>query len=272
MSKKAIILILLVVVVMIGAAIGIYIISTQEQDVRTEAAPPVTLTLSPPSGSYAVGETFTLDMLIDSGGNDITSADIVLNYNPNVIKATGVENGGFLPQEIGDPIITPEGVLIYSVYANPAQTGTGLIGTVTFEALNAGTSEVIFSDNTVVAADEDQNPIDLQIDPNNATITVTGTGGIPSPSPSPSSTPLGTPPGATNPPSPSPSSSPGLGTPTPSPSSGATSTPIPTATAVGGGISTPVPSSLPSAGIGTPTYTIVGIGLLFMLFALGLAL
>lgn len=264
MSKKAIILVLLVVVVMIGAAIGIYIVSTQKQDVRTEAAEGHTdLTLIPTTGNFSTGDTFDLQVQINTNGDLILSSDIFLNYNPEIIKAVSVTNGGFLETETAN-IITSDGTVIFSSRTATAKTGSGTLATVRFEALSAGTSDVIFGSNTTVAGEIGGDSVPLLRDTFDSTITITGDGGTVSPSPSlsPSISP-----------SPSPSISPGL-SPSPSPS-GQKNSPSPTikpTSTPSGGLGTPVPSSLPDAGIDSPTFVIIGSGLLFMLFALALAL
>ncbi len=101
----------------------------------------------PPSLTQAKGSTFTVNVMM-TGGNNVYSVPVQLNYDPNQLQVINVSNGGFLSQD---------GQAVALVHRDDPQTGTlqvtasrppgvggvsgqGAVVTLTFMAKGAGQS------------------------------------------------------------------------------------------------------------------------------------
>lgn len=107
------------------------------------------LVLDPGSASVPVGDTFTVELKIDTEGESVTSADAVLNYNNTILSVESIEPGGntedeFFPELY--PSITNNEIYIGASVQDPIDTknGAGTIATITFKGKVAGTAEVLF--------------------------------------------------------------------------------------------------------------------------------
>lgn len=207
--KKAL-LIVLFLLILIAIPITVFVVK-QQQDIRQRAAPATTLSLSPSTTTVNVGETFTLDVLIDTGTcptcNSISAAELHISYNSTYVEATEIKNGTFLSNVLVTGTINP-GEATITLGSDPASapSGTGTMATVIFKALadTPTPTQISFGSATQVAGiGEGANNVLIASTP--ATVTVGAVGG-PSPTPAASATPepSATP---TTSPSPSPSSS-----------------------------------------------------------------
>jgi general secretion pathway protein D len=61
-----------------------------------------TFLFDPPTSSQAKGSTFTVNVML-SGGQNVYSVPVQLNYDPNQLQVVNVSNGGFLSQD-GQPV------------------------------------------------------------------------------------------------------------------------------------------------------------------------
>ena len=60
-----------------------------------------TFLFDPPALNQAKGSTFTVNVML-SGGQNVYSVPVQLNYDPNQLQVINVSNGGFLSQD-GQP-------------------------------------------------------------------------------------------------------------------------------------------------------------------------
>jgi len=87
----------------------------QNQAPQTQAgAAPGTFLFDPPALSPAKGSTFTVNVML-SGGQNVYSVPVQLNYDPNQLQIVNVSNGGFLSQD---------GQLVALVHRDDPVTGT----------------------------------------------------------------------------------------------------------------------------------------------------
>lgn len=119
-----------------------------------QSASAATLTLSPASQNVSVGETFTVNILLDTQGQAIDGVDIkYLNYNPyflqlidgdSVNTGTQITPGGLMPNTLTNTVDTQGGKVNYSQITNnnTQYTGSGVLASLTFKALVAGTAPV----------------------------------------------------------------------------------------------------------------------------------
>jgi general secretion pathway protein D len=101
----------------------------------------------PPSINEVKGTTFTVNILV-SGGQNIYSVPLQLNYDPNQLQVVNVSNGGFLGQD-GQAVAlvhrddSATGTLQITATRPPGSggvSGQGAVVTVTFLAKGPGQS------------------------------------------------------------------------------------------------------------------------------------
>ena len=114
-----------------------------------------TLTLSPASGSYHVGDTITASIVLDAQGASVDGVDIYyLNYNPALLSVqdsngsvSGVQivPGTLMPTTTANIVDAGMGKIAFAqAVSGGGYTGSGTLATVYFTALAAGTASVTF--------------------------------------------------------------------------------------------------------------------------------
>lgn len=226
--KKAL---LVIAFILILAAIPVTILLVQQrQEIRQQAAPATTMFLEPSAPTVDVGQTFTLDVVIDTQNlNNVGAAEINLTYNPLYLEAVSLQVGSFLPYVLVDGTVG-NGTASITVGVNPQDpsqangaTGRGTAAVLTLRALQStgGTPTVVqfASTSQIAGSNEEDRGTNVLIGTQPAQVTVSG-GTTASPTPSP----------GTASPTPQPSPTPGSASPSPSttqitaPTNGATVT------------------------------------------------
>jgi general secretion pathway protein D len=122
------------------------------QDLMPQTQPPSgagvgTFMFDPPTLNQAKGSTFTVNVML-SGGQNVYSVPVQLNYDPNQLQVVNVSNGGFLSQDgqvvalvhRDDPVT---GTLQITATRPPGVggvSGQGAVVTLTFMAKSPGQS------------------------------------------------------------------------------------------------------------------------------------
>ncbi len=173
-----------------------------------------TLSLSPASQNLNVGDTLTVNVLLDTGGSAIDGVDIqALNYNPYYLQlqdsdgaTSGVQvtAGSLMSNTLANSADTTNGKVVFSQVTSGGTTynGNGTLATLNFKALVAGTATLSFTftagattDTNVASAGND-----ILTSVTNGSYVISNPAGAPqpgtptpapSPSPSPSPTPSG---------------------------------------------------------------------------------
>lgn len=130
-------------------AAGLYISTA----VLAEAA---TLSLSPSTGVYTANNTFTVRVLVGTGGQSVNAAEGTLSFNPNELSVVGVNRGSSIFNLwVTEPSFSnAAGTINFSGGIPSGYSGkTGTIMTVTFRSLGAGTARVNFTNGSVLAND-----------------------------------------------------------------------------------------------------------------------
>jgi hypothetical protein len=124
---------------------------------RAQTAAGAQISLSPASGSYAAGQTFTVSVMLNSGGGvGVNAADGELSFDPTMLSVQSVskDNSVFNLWTSNPSFSNTAGTVDYSGGSNSAYTGSaGDIIDVTFQALAAGSATVKFNSATALAAD-----------------------------------------------------------------------------------------------------------------------
>jgi len=102
----------------------------------------------------SVGDTFTIDIIVDSAGSEVYGAQYELYFDNTVLNATSQAQGTFLSQDgentnvPANPINNTLGKIVYceARMGTPVGvTGNGVLASITFEAIKSGTSDLTLS-------------------------------------------------------------------------------------------------------------------------------
>jgi len=112
------------------------------------AGMPVTLTVTPPNSTHDVGSTFTASVVL-SGGHDVFSVPLELQFDPKVLQLVNVEAGGLLGGD-GQPVALVHrdegnGTVTIAASRPPGANGVngeGQVCILTFKAIAAGDSRL----------------------------------------------------------------------------------------------------------------------------------
>lgn len=196
-------------------------------------------------------ETFTLQVIVNPGSDQITSTDIYVLYDKAILTAQKVDAGTYFPTVLDD--IQPGKVYIAGLVEDPTsfKTGVGTVATITFKSTAEGTANVTFdcraaSDSSKIIKNDINATNIITCSSNKSTLVSVGT--------------------LTNLPN---TSGTTTGTPTPTPTTSITSTPTPTFTPIPTRIATnsATLSAVPVSGNADTAMALFIPGVLFMLFA-----
>ena len=114
-----------------------------------------TLSVSPATGVYTVGGTFTAQVRINTAGSPINAAEGTLTFDPQKLQVVSVAKGSIFNLWTADPTFSNSAGTITFGGGSPAgYTGSaGTVMTVTMRAKSAGTTNVKFTTGSVLAAD-----------------------------------------------------------------------------------------------------------------------
>ncbi len=97
-----------------------------------------------PSISVAAGDTFDLQVIVDSGGEEINSIDAYIKFDSSIVSAKSVAEGTFFPTVLND--ISNQRIYVAGLVDDPAssKSGSGTVATLTFSALKNGTTTLTY--------------------------------------------------------------------------------------------------------------------------------
>lgn len=121
---------------------------------RAEAA---SLTLSPLSGSYAVGEIFSANVYVSNSGQTMNAASGAVSFPTDKLEAVSVsKSGSIFSLWVQEPAYSNETGLVSfeGIVLNPGYAGNfGKILNITFKAKAAGVANLNFSSGSILAND-----------------------------------------------------------------------------------------------------------------------
>lgn len=115
-----------------------------------------TLSIAPGTGVYKTGQTFTVNLLVNTGGVPVNAADGTISYNPRELSAVAVShsNSIFNLWTAEPAFSNAAGTVSFSGGVPTGYTGaSGVVMSVTFRSLTSGTARVSISQGSVLAAD-----------------------------------------------------------------------------------------------------------------------
>ncbi|MEK7493744.1 MAG: dockerin type I domain-containing protein [Patescibacteria group bacterium] len=116
-----------------------------------------TISVTPSSGAYQVGNIITAQIMVDTQGSAIEGVDVrYLNYNPSLLEVqdentsiAGVQiaPGTLMPNTVANTVDTALGRIAFSqvINGNATFTGSGVLATVRFRVLAPGSASVVFN-------------------------------------------------------------------------------------------------------------------------------
>lgn len=115
-----------------------------------------TLRLSPETGVYTAGQNFTVRVVVNTQGASINASDAKISFDPNDLSVVNVSRASSIfslwTQE--PTFSNVAGSVSYGGGAPSGYVGNaGTVMSITFRAKHAGTTNVVFSSGSVLAAD-----------------------------------------------------------------------------------------------------------------------
>jgi hypothetical protein len=135
-------------ILFVGVSIGFFSVC--------HSADAANLKLSPETGVYTVGNTFTVNVVVQTGGKSVNAAEGQIAFNPrelSVVSATRATSiFGLWTQE--PTFSNTTGSVTFGGGSPTGYSGaTGIVMSITFKALAPGTPKVTFKTGSLLAAD-----------------------------------------------------------------------------------------------------------------------
>ncbi len=135
---------------------------------------------SPATGSYEVGKSFTVKVMVNAGGDAVNTGDATITYDSNLLTAVSAAKESAFNLWVTEPTIKA-GTITFAGGGTTAISGTKAIVTITFKAKAEGTATVAFSKATLLAG-AGQNVLSGS---DGATFTITPAAATPEPTADP---------------------------------------------------------------------------------------
>ncbi len=117
--------------------------------------PQASLDLLPSSETFAVEETFEVEIILDVEDGVVTDGvDVQFLFDPEKLEVIDVSSLDFYPQRLVNEVDGEAGTIRLAVTSTPDQEeikGGGVVGIITFKALKVGETQLIFGNSSVAA-------------------------------------------------------------------------------------------------------------------------
>lgn len=158
---KSVSFVTLVIALLAVAIPATVYLTKQRQEVRQQAAPATVLTFSPSAITKRPGETFAVDVMVDTGSNTISAAKILVDFDTTKLDATAIVPSDFLPVILSSGRTTNSTASI-TLGSSPTEPkkGTGRLAEITFKAKGpTGSTQITFDNATEVAGISEQTNV-----------------------------------------------------------------------------------------------------------------
>lgn len=130
-------LLIFVSLLLLGAIpVGIFLVG-QNQEIRKRAAPATTLAITPATVRKNIGDTFSMEVVIDTGENQVVAAELHLVYDPTKLEMETVSNGPLFPNILASGTVEA-GTASITVGASDVKQpikGTGTVAVIRLKGL-----------------------------------------------------------------------------------------------------------------------------------------
>lgn len=125
-------------------------VKIQEKD-ALEASGPV-LSMSPLMIATRIGESFNVDLILDTKAEITSAVDLTINYDKTVLKVNSITKGDFLPVVLRQGAIN-DGVITIALGVEPIspKQGIGKVATISFTAIANGDINISYNNQSQVA-------------------------------------------------------------------------------------------------------------------------
>lgn len=103
-----------------------------------------TLQFSPASGSHSTGQSFDVEIKVDTGSQDTTSTDAVIIFDNKLLSVSNVTYGQFYSTVLHSEQNSKLYISGMVDSAGTVKNGTGTLATVSFKGLTAGSATLTF--------------------------------------------------------------------------------------------------------------------------------
>tara|TARA_B100000745_G_scaffold267132_1_gene192724 strand:+ start:1627 stop:3156 length:1530 start_codon:yes stop_codon:yes gene_type:complete len=147
------------------------------------------LSLSPASGTYSVGQTFTVSVQADPAGQSINSSEATITFDSAALSVVSLSKGSAFTLWTTEPTFSNTAGTISYGGGNPGPISSrSTIITITFRAKAEGTGSVAFENASLLAADGRGTDV-LDSSPGGSYTITAGAQPEPTPDPEPTPTP-----------------------------------------------------------------------------------
>jgi len=127
---------------------------------RGQAANGASLLLSPASGSFTVGSTFNVSIMVNTGGKSINAAKVDIRFPASKLQVVNPSAGtSFISIWVNQPAFsnTAGTISFQGGLPNPGiKTEAGIISTITFRATAPGSAKLVFVDTSQILLNDGQ--------------------------------------------------------------------------------------------------------------------
>jgi len=119
----------------------------------TQVAHAASYALSPAGGTYNVGKTFTIKVMVDSAGEEVNTGDATIAYDKSKLTAVRVsKDGSPFNLWVTEPAVDAvAGTITFAGGGTAPISGTKAIATISFKAKADGSADVSFSKASLLA-------------------------------------------------------------------------------------------------------------------------
>ena len=146
------------------------------------------LSLSPASRTVAVGDTFTVNINLDTEGKSIVGADAMLTYDMDRLQVVNVGSssdvqiapGSLMTTTTYNKVDSQAGRIYFSQVTFSSYSGSGTLATITFRAVAGGTANVnfIFTPGNTTDSNVAVNGVDTLSSVQNGVYTIGAAGAV----------------------------------------------------------------------------------------------
>jgi hypothetical protein len=134
-----------------GVGVGVYLTQKPQQIISQASLEPVNLLFQPPEIAAKSGSQFSIDVFTTAGDNQITGADLIIRFDPEILTLKSITPKDFLPKILIPPKIASGSASIsLGTDGSSGVSGSGIIANLLFsvkESSSSATSEITFDPN-----------------------------------------------------------------------------------------------------------------------------
>lgn len=117
-----------------GVGTGVYLTQTPKQTTTQASLETINLSLQPAKSEVTGSGDFTVDVFTNANNNKITSVNLSINFDPEVLELKSITPRQFLPKVLIEPkISTGSAIFSLGTDGNSGISGSGILAVLTFQ-------------------------------------------------------------------------------------------------------------------------------------------